>query len=80
MELFIFNKELELIHIIDVFNSLCWRRKYYEVGEFELEIELTDDILKYLKIGNIIYKKRWSRSWVYKHYKNRLRHWRKRSC
>lgn len=57
MELFIFNKELELIHIIDVFNSLCWRRKYYEVGEFELEIELTDDILKYLKIGNIIYKK-----------------------
>lgn len=57
MELYVFNVNIELIHIIDNFTSLIWTRKYYKPGQFELHLPLTDDNIKYLKRGNIIYKK-----------------------
>lgn len=57
MELYVFDKEINLIHVIDNFTSLIWTRRYYKTGEFELHIALTDDNIKYLKSGNIIYKK-----------------------
>ena len=36
--LYVFNKNLELLGVIDQFISLRWRRKYYESGEFELVV------------------------------------------
>lgn len=56
MELKIFNRELELLGVIDAFTSLIWTRRYYKSGEFELHIPPTDDNIKLLKIENIIYK------------------------
>lgn len=56
MELKIFNRNLELIGIIDNFTSLIWTRKYFKPGEFHLVAPLTVDTINLLKRENIIYK------------------------
>lgn len=58
MELKVFNRELELLGIIDSFTSLRWIRRYYKSGEFELHCLLTTEALELLKPENIIYKGR----------------------
>ena len=57
MELYIFNRDLELEGIIETFTSLRWVRRYYKTGEFELHCALNSDTLKLLQRDNIIYKK-----------------------
>lgn len=57
MEIYVFNTNIELIHIIDNSTSLIWTRRYYKPGEFQLHLPLTEDNIKYLKRDNIIYKK-----------------------
>lgn len=56
MELYIFNKNLELLGIIDTFTSLRWIRRYYKTGEFELHCALNPNTLDLLKRENIVYK------------------------
>lgn len=56
MDLKIFNRELELIGIIDNFTSLMWTRRYFKSGEFQLEAPLTFDNINILKRENIIFK------------------------
>lgn len=57
MEIYVFNPNIELVHVIDEFTSLIWTRRYYKPGEFELHVPLTSDNIKYLIRDNIIYKK-----------------------
>ncbi len=57
MELYIFNKDLELQGIIDTFTSLRWIRRYYKTGEFELHCPLDSNTLNLFKRDNIVYKK-----------------------
>lgn len=57
MELYIFNKNLELKGILDTFTSLRWIRRYHKSGEFELHCPLNTNTLELLKKENIIYKK-----------------------
>lgn len=56
MDIKVFNRELELIGIIDNFTSLIWTRKYFKSGEFQLEAPLTNDNINLLKRENIIFK------------------------
>lgn len=56
MELYVFNRELSLIGIIDNFTSLQWNRRYLKCGDFELQCNLTVDNLNLLQKGNIIWK------------------------
>lgn len=55
MEIKVFNKQLDLIAILEEFTSLRWVRRYFKSGEFELHCPLTTETLKYLKNENIIY-------------------------
>ncbi|NFQ85111.1 hypothetical protein FDG04_07270 [Clostridium sporogenes] len=57
MELYIFNRDLELKGILDTFTSLRWIRRYSKTGEFELHCTLNFNTLELLKRENIIYKK-----------------------
>lgn len=57
MELYIFDRTLNLIGIVDIFNSLQWNRRYFKMGDFELQCPLTSDNLNLLQKGNLIYKK-----------------------
>lgn len=53
-DIYVYNRDIELIGIIDFFKSLRWRRKYYEAGEFELHIPLNNQTIKYLVKDNLI--------------------------
>ena len=53
-DIYVYDKNLNFIGIIDFFSSLRWRRKYYEAGEFELHIPLNSQTEKYLKKDNLI--------------------------
>lgn len=55
MELKIFNRDLELIGILETFTSLRWVRRYHKAGEFELHCPLTSNTIKLLGKDNIIY-------------------------
>jgi hypothetical protein len=55
MELKIFNRELNLIYIIDTFKSFRFNHKFYNLGECELHLPFSIEALEALKIDNIIY-------------------------
>lgn len=57
MELYIFNRDLELKGILDTFISLRWVRIYNKTGKFELHCALNSNNLKLLERENIIFKK-----------------------
>ena len=57
MEIYVFNKELDFQGMVDVFDSLIWRRRYSKCGDFELHVPLKYENLKLLTKGNIIHKK-----------------------
>lgn len=46
--LFFFDKELNMLGIVDYFISLRWRRKYFEAGEFEIVLPVNDYIMQFI--------------------------------
>lgn len=56
MELYIFDRDLNRLGLIDKYESLIWNRKCNEVGIFELHCNVEYDTLRYLKKDNIIFK------------------------
>ena len=56
MELYIMNKSLQTIGVIDSFESIIWTKRYLEAGEFELYIPISDTNLSLLQTGNYIYR------------------------
>lgn len=56
MELKIFDRDLNLIGIVDSFSSLIWNRKYNSLGDFQMNILFTSEVNSILKIDNIVYK------------------------
>lgn len=54
MELYIYNSSLDLIGLVDIFDSLRWRRRYFTAGEFELHLRSTTDNITLFAEGNIL--------------------------
>ena len=46
--LFFFDKDLNLLGVVDKFISLRWRRKYFEAGEFEIVLPVTDYMKQFI--------------------------------
>ncbi len=46
--LFFFDKELNMLGIVDYFVSLRWRRKYFEAGEFEIVLPVNDYMMQFI--------------------------------
>ena len=57
MEIRVYNSDLCFQGIIENQISLIWTRKYFEAGDFELHTPLTDENIKLLKKGNILWKR-----------------------
>lgn len=57
MEIYIYNKDIELKGIIDTFIFFRWVRKYRDCGEFELHCPLDENTNKLFQMGDIISKK-----------------------
>lgn len=49
MDIYVLNKNLEAIAIIDSYKSLIWTKRYYTYGDFELYVPANKDLLNYLK-------------------------------
>lgn len=56
MELYIYNRNLELQGVIDLYTSFRWMRRYSSPGEFELHCPLTSENLSLLPKDAIICK------------------------
>lgn len=57
MELYVLDKNLDLIGVIDNYETLIWTRKYKEVGKFQLNLPATEDNIILMQDENIIYRK-----------------------
>lgn len=53
-DVYILNRNLELVGIIDAYKSLIWASRYYEIGDCELYVPATNEMLSMLKIGYYI--------------------------
>jgi len=56
MELYIFDRQLNFLGLLDTFFSLRWIRRYHRAGEFELHCPLNSDTLALLQRENILWK------------------------
>jgi len=56
MELYVFDKDLNHLGLVEGFFSLRWVRRYSKCGEFELHCGLTPSTFNLLQRGNIIWK------------------------
>ena len=50
----VFNETLEVIGIIEDYYSLIWTERYYECGDFELEVPITYDGSPLIEFGNFL--------------------------
>ena len=57
MELYVLDKNLDLLGVIDNFETLIWTRKYTEPGKFQLNLPATEDNIILMQDENIIYRK-----------------------
>lgn len=56
MELYIYDKKIKLIGVLDTYQSLRWRRKYNNVGEFELHLAPTYENIQLLRNSYYIHR------------------------
>lgn len=49
MNFYVLNQNLETVAVIDTFSSMIWTTKYNDVGDFELYLPATDNILNALQ-------------------------------
>lgn len=54
MDIYVLNKALTPIAIVDSYESLIWTTRYYSPGDFELYLPANDNILSVLQIGNYL--------------------------
>jgi hypothetical protein len=54
MIIYILNQSLVQIDLIETFYSLIWTERYSEVGDFELELPIEDDLRESLAFGNFL--------------------------
>lgn len=62
--LFFFDKELNMLGIIDYFISLRWRRKYFEAGEFEIVLPVNDYTLKLIDKDTIVMRNNYTEAGI----------------
>lgn len=55
MDLFVLNRDLDVISIVDSYKSLIWIDRYQEYGDFELYLAADPSILNSLKMDNYLW-------------------------
>lgn len=62
--LYIFDRDLNFLGVIDEFISLRWRRKFFEAGEFELVVAPYENNLRLLQKDNLIMRSEYTEAAV----------------
>lgn len=55
MELRIYNREMAFMGVIESITALQWNRKYYEAGDFELHLPVTEYNMRLIALGNLLW-------------------------
>lgn len=62
--LFFFDKELNMLGIVDYFISLRWRRKYFEAGEFEIVLPVNDYMMQLIAYDVIVMRNNYTEAGI----------------
>lgn len=62
--LFFFDKELNMLGIVDYFISLRWRRKYFEAGEFEIVLPVNEYTLQFIDTDVIVMRNNYTEAGI----------------
>ena len=62
--LFFFDKELNMLGIVDYFISLRWRRKYFEAGEFEIVLPVNDYIMQFINTDVLVLRNNYTEAGI----------------
>lgn len=62
--LYIFDRDLNFLGVIDEFISLRWRRKFFEAGEFELVVAPYENNIRLLQKDNLIMRSEYTEAAV----------------
>lgn len=62
--LFFFDKELNLLGIVDYFISLRWRRKYFEAGEFEIVLPVNNYMMQFIDTDVIVMRNNYTEAGI----------------
>ena len=62
--LFFFDKELNLLGVVDYFVSLRWRRKYFEAGEFEIVLPVNDYMMQFIDTDVIVMRNNYTEAGI----------------
>lgn len=62
--LFFFDKELNMLGIVDYFISLRWRRKYFEAGEFEIVLPVNDYMMQFIATDVIVMRNNYTEAGI----------------
>ena len=69
MEILLLNKEFQICGIIDDFSSLLWNRKYYECGNFNLQVGL--EYIKQFKNAKYVYSKEFKETGILEYFNDK---------
>ncbi|MCM1213320.1 MAG: siphovirus ReqiPepy6 Gp37-like family protein [Lachnospiraceae bacterium] len=56
MEIYIMDRDLDVIGVVSTYDSIRWINKFYEPGTFEAVFAFTDHMNSRLQCGNLLYK------------------------
>lgn len=56
MDIFILSKDINVIGVVGVYDSMLWITKHYEPGSFKIVFAFTEYLNQRLQCGNMIYK------------------------
>ena len=62
--LFFFDKDLNMLGIVDYFISLRWRRKYFEAGEFEIVLPVNDYMMQFISTDVIVMRNNYTEAGI----------------
>lgn len=57
MYVYVMDKTLKRIGLIDNYVSVIWTSRYYQAGDFELYLPVTDEFIELLQVGNFLQTK-----------------------
>lgn len=62
--IFFFDKDLNMLGIIDYFISLRWDRKYFEAGEFEIVLPVNDYVMQFIDTDILVMRNNYTEAGI----------------
>ena len=57
MEIYVLNRNREIVGVVDHYESLIWTSRYYEAGDFEIYIQASPETIELFSLDNYVDRK-----------------------